>query len=44
MATHRKPASDAGKLLGGKKTPVEVKKVAASNLAQAKKKPSPSKK
>ena len=39
MATGKKPAHDAGKLLGGKKTPTNVKDVAASDLSQAKKKP-----
>lgn len=37
MTTHRKPASTAGKLLGKKGTGKAVKKVAASDLAQAKK-------
>ncbi len=45
MATGKKPASDAGKLLGGKKTPPKVREVAASDLSQAgKKKPTPPKK
>jgi hypothetical protein len=39
MTTHRKPASTAGKLLGGKNTSKPVKRVAASDLAQAKKPP-----
>jgi len=39
MSTHKKPASDAGKLLGSKNTSKLVKKVAASDLAQAKKTP-----
>ena len=39
MATHKKSAHLAGKLLGNKKTPKSVKKVAASDLSQAKKKP-----
>jgi hypothetical protein len=39
MATHKKPAHEAGKLLGNKKTPKPVKKVAASDLAQVKKHP-----
>ena len=38
MATGKKPASDAGKLLGDKKTPKTDKEVAASALAQAPKK------
>ena len=37
MSTHKKPAHEAGKLLGKKKTPAPVKKVAASDLAQVKK-------
>ena len=39
MATEKKVASDAAKLLRDKKTPKKVKEVAASDLAQAKKKP-----
>jgi hypothetical protein len=39
MATHKKPAHEAGKLLGNKKTPKPAKRVAASDLSQAKKKP-----
>jgi hypothetical protein len=39
MSTHKKPAHDAGKLLGNKKTSKPVKKVAASDLAQTPKKP-----
>jgi hypothetical protein len=39
MTTHRKPAKDAGKLLGSKKTPKDVKRVAASDPAPAKKPP-----
>lgn len=38
MATHKKPASAAGKLLGKKGSGKQVKKVAASDLSQAKKK------
>ena len=38
MATPKKPASTAGKLLGSKGTGKAVKKVAASDLPQAKKK------
>jgi hypothetical protein len=41
MATGKKPAHDAGKLLGSKKTPTNVKDVAASDLSQAGKKPPP---
>ncbi len=37
MATHKKPARAAGKLLGNKNTSKPVKKVAASDLAQVKK-------
>jgi hypothetical protein len=37
MTTHRQPAKAAGKLLGKKGTGKTVKKVAASDLAQAKK-------
>jgi hypothetical protein len=37
MSTGKKPARDAGKLLGKASTPPAVKKVAASDLAQAKK-------
>ena len=44
MATGKKPASDAGKLLGSKNTPKKTKEVAASDLAQAKKKPPEKKK
>ena len=39
MATHRKPAKAAGKLLADQKTSKTVKKVAASDLAQAEKQP-----
>jgi hypothetical protein len=39
MATSKKPASAAGKILAKKKTPKPVKKVAASDLAKAKKHP-----
>jgi len=39
MSTGKKPAHDAGKLLGGKDTPKPVKRVAASDLSQAKKDP-----
>jgi hypothetical protein len=34
MATGKKPASDAGRLLGSGKTPPKVREVAASDLAQ----------
>jgi hypothetical protein len=46
MPTGKKPAHDAGKLLGGKNTPKNVKDVAASDLAQTppKKTPPPKKK
>jgi hypothetical protein len=44
MATGKKPASDSGKLLAKPATPAKVKEVAASDLAQAKKKPEPPKK
>lgn len=37
--TGKKPASDAGKLLGKPTTPKKVKEVAASDLAQAPRKP-----
>lgn len=37
MATGKKPASDAGKPLGDKKSTPKEKEVAASDLAQAKK-------
>lgn len=37
--TGRKAASDAGKLLRNPKTPKKVKEVAASDLAQAPRKP-----
>lgn len=37
--TGAKPASDAGKLLRNPKTPKKVKDVAASDLAQAPRKP-----
>jgi hypothetical protein len=40
MATSKGDASKAGKLLGSPKTPRIVKSVAASDLAQAKPKPS----
>ncbi|MDB5306060.1 MAG: hypothetical protein JWO38_262 [Gemmataceae bacterium] len=39
MSTGKKPAHDASKLLSDKDTPKKVKEVAASDLAQAKKKP-----
>jgi hypothetical protein len=35
MSTHKKPAHAAGKLLAKPATPATVKKVAASDLAQA---------
>ena len=38
MATSKKDASIAGKLLGNPKTPKNVKSVAGSDLSQAKKK------
>ena len=38
MTTNKKTASVAGKLLGSTKTGKKVKKVAASDLSQAKKK------
>jgi hypothetical protein len=38
MVTKKKPASSAGKLLGKKTAGKQVKKVAASDLSQAKKK------
>jgi hypothetical protein len=38
MATGKKDASTGGKLLSNPKTPRQVKSVAASDLAQAKKK------
>ncbi len=38
MATSKKDASKAGKLLSNPKTPKPVKSVAASDLAQTKKK------
>jgi hypothetical protein len=41
MATSKKPAHDASKLLSNPPTPKKVKEVAASDLAQAKKKPLP---
>jgi hypothetical protein len=41
MTTGKKPASDAGKLLGDKKTPPKDRTVAASDLAQAKKNQTP---
>ncbi len=44
MATGKKPAHDAAKLLADKKTPAKVKEIAASDLAQAKKKKTPPKK
>jgi hypothetical protein len=44
MTTHKQPAKAAGKLLAYRKTPKTVKKVAASDLAQAKKKGSSKKK
>ena len=44
MSTGKEPASDAGKLLGDKKTPKDVKEIAASDLAQAKHKKEPEKK
>jgi hypothetical protein len=36
MATSKKPAHDASKLLSNPKTPPKVKEIAASDLAQAK--------
>ena len=39
VATHPQPASDAGKLLRNRLTPSNVRRVAASDLAQAPKKP-----
>lgn len=39
MATSKKDASKAGKLLGSPKTSKAVKSVAGSDLAQAKRKP-----
>lgn len=39
MATHRKPASTAGQLLRKPSTSKPVRRVAASDLAQAPKKP-----
>ncbi len=39
MATGKKPAHDAAELLKNPRTPKKVKEVAASDLAQAKKKP-----
>lgn len=39
MPTGKKPASKAGKELGSKKSTKDEKTVAASDLAQAKKKP-----
>jgi hypothetical protein len=44
VSTHKKPAHEAGKLLGNKSTSKQVKKVAASDLSQAKKKAPPKKK
>ncbi len=45
MATGKKPAHDAAKILNDKKASKPAKRVAASDLAQAKKTPkSPSKK
>jgi len=41
MATGKKPAHDAGKLLANKDTPKIVKEIAASDLAQTKKKTPP---
>jgi hypothetical protein len=41
MATGKKPASDAGKLLGNPKTPKSVKDVAGSDLSQAPRKAQP---
>lgn len=38
MTTSKKDASKAAKLLGSKQTPKTVKSVAASDLAQAKRK------
>ena len=35
MATHKKTASEASKLLSDPKTPKKVKSIAASDLAQA---------
>jgi hypothetical protein len=43
MATGKKPAHDASKLLSDKKTPAKPKEVAASDLAQAKHKKTPKK-
>lgn len=39
MATGKKPASDAGKILKSSKSTDKKKEVAASDLAQAKRKP-----
>jgi hypothetical protein len=39
MTTGKKPASDAGKILSNPKSTKKEKEVAASDLAQAKKKP-----
>lgn len=44
MATSKKDASKAGKLLSSPKTNKTVKSVAGSDLAQAKHKPAPKKK
>jgi hypothetical protein len=42
--TGKQAASNAGRLLGSKKTPPAVKKVAASDLAQTPRKAAPKKK
>lgn len=39
MTTGKKPASDAGKMLGNKQSTTKQKEVAASDLSQAKKPP-----
>lgn len=44
MGTNKKPASDAAKLLRNPATPKKVKEVAASDLAQARRKSSQAKK
>ncbi|MGH7121375.1 MAG: hypothetical protein ACREFP_20700 [Acetobacteraceae bacterium] len=41
MATGKKPASDAGKILGNPKSTKKEKEIAASDLAQAKSRPKP---
>jgi hypothetical protein len=43
MATGKKPASDASKILRDPKSTPKEKEVAASDLAQAKNKPKPKK-